>query len=50
MRHTAVAVNFRDVLVRSGRHAVPSLPSGIGLEAAGVIDAIGPQVSGVLGR
>src|SRR5262245_26208737 len=46
MRHTAVAVNFRDILVRRGQHAVGSLPSGIGLEAAGVIDAIGPDVNG----
>src|SRR3954468_8421686 len=47
LRNTAVAVNYRDVLVRSGIHAVKSFPSGIGLESAGVIDAIGPDVSGV---
>jgi NADPH2:quinone reductase len=47
MRNTAVAVNYRDVLVRSGIHAVKSFPSGIGLESAGVIDAIGPEVSGL---
>src|SRR5215213_545976 len=46
LRNTAVAVNYRDVLVRSGIHAVKSFPSGIGLESAGVIDAIGPEVSG----
>ena len=46
MRNTAVAVNFRDVLVRSGVHAVKSFPSGIGLESAGVIEAIGPDVTG----
>jgi NADPH2:quinone reductase len=47
LRNTAVAVNYRDVLVRSGIHAVKSFPSGIGLESAGVIDAVGPDVSGV---
>src|SRR5829696_5317647 len=47
LRNTAVAVNYRDVLVRSGIHGVKSFPSGIGLESAGVIDAVGPDVSGV---
>ena len=46
IRNTAVAVNFRDVLVRRGTHAVKSFPSAIGLESAGVIDAIGPDVTG----
>jgi NADPH2:quinone reductase len=47
LRNTAVAVNYRDVLVRSGIHAVKSFPSGVGLESAGVIDAIGLEVSGL---
>ena len=42
IRNTAVAVNYRDVLMRSGIHAVKSFPSGIGLESAGVIEAVGP--------
>jgi len=46
MRNVAVAVNYRDVLMRRGVHAVKSLPSGIGLESAGVIGAVGPDVSG----
>ena len=46
MRNIAVAVNYRDVLMRRGVHAVKSLPSGIGLESAGVIDAVGPKVAG----
>ena len=46
IRNTAVAVNFRDVLMRRGVHAVKSLPSGIGLESAGVIDAVGADVAG----
>ena len=46
IRNVAVAVNYRDVLMRRGVHAVKSLPSAIGLESAGVIDAIGPEVTG----
>jgi NADPH2:quinone reductase len=46
LRHTAVALNFRDILVRRGQHAVKSLPSGLGTESAGVIDALGSGVSG----
>ncbi|MEA2938178.1 MAG: NADPH:quinone reductase [Alphaproteobacteria bacterium] len=47
LRNTAIAVNFRDVLVRRGTHAVPSFPSGIGVESAGVIEALGPDVHGL---
>jgi len=45
LRHTAVAVNYRDVLMRKGVHPVP-LPSGLGLESAGTIEAIGEGVTG----
>jgi NADPH2:quinone reductase len=47
IRNIAVAVNYRDVLMRRGVHAVKSLPSAIGLESAGVIDAVGREVRGV---
>src|SRR4051812_9432670 len=47
LRHTAVGLNFRDILVRKGVHAVKSFPSGIGIESAGVIDALGPGVAGL---
>jgi NADPH2:quinone reductase len=46
MRNKAVAVNYRDILMRRGMHAVKSLPSGIGLESTGVIEAVGPGVEG----
>jgi NADPH:quinone reductase len=46
IRNTAVAINYRDVLMRKGIHAIKAFPSGIGLESAGVIDAIGPDVAG----
>jgi NADPH2:quinone reductase len=44
IRNAAVAVNFRDVLVRRGTHTGGSFPSGLGIESAGVIEAIGPEV------
>ena len=43
VRHTAIAVNYRDILVRNGLHAV-KLPSGLGLEGAGVVEAVGADV------
>jgi NADPH2:quinone reductase len=46
IRNAAIAVNYRDILVRRGAHRV-ALPSGLGLESAGVIEAIGAQVSGL---
>lgn len=44
-RRSYVKLNFRDILVRNGLHAVKSFPSGIGIESAGVIDALGPGVA-----
>jgi NADPH2:quinone reductase len=46
VRHTAVAVNFIDIYHRTGLYPV-SLPSGLGLEAAGVVEAVGPGVDDV---
>lgn len=45
LRQTAVGVNFIDTYHRSGLYPVPSLPSGLGVEAAGVVDAVGPDVT-----
>lgn len=44
VRHTAVGLNFIDTYHRTGLYAV-SLPSGLGMEAAGVIEAVGEGVS-----
>jgi NADPH:quinone reductase len=44
MRHTAIGVNFLDTYHRSGLYPLP-LPSGIGSEAAGVVEAVGPGVT-----
>ncbi|MEN2469645.1 quinone oxidoreductase [Burkholderia sp. GS2Y] len=46
LRHEAVGLNFADTYFRSGLYPVP-LPSGIGVEAAGVVEAVGPGVTNV---
>lgn len=49
VRHTAIGVNFIDTYHRTGLYPLPSLPHGIGLEGAGTIDAVGPDVALELG-
>src|SRR6266404_7496578 len=44
IRHTAVGVNYIDTYQRSGLYKLP-LPSGLGNEAAGVVEAVGPGVA-----
>src|SRR6187551_852986 len=46
VRHTAVGVNYIDTYHRSGLYPLP-LPSGLGNEAAGVVEAVGPGVDWV---
>ena len=46
IRHTAIGLNFIDTFHRSGLYPLP-LPSGIGLEGAGVVEAVGAGVSHV---
>jgi NADPH2:quinone reductase len=46
VRHAAVGLNFIDTYHRTGLYPLP-LPSGIGLEGAGVVEAIGPGVTEV---
>ena len=45
MRNTAVGLNFIDVYHRSGIYPL-KMPSGLGTEAVGVIEALGEGVSG----
>ena len=44
VRHTAVGLNYIDTYHRSGLYPLP-LPSGIGLEAAGVVEKLGRGVT-----
>ena len=46
VRHNVIGLNFIDTYHRSGLYPLP-LPSGIGLEAAGVVEAVGPGVTHV---
>ena len=45
VRHLAVGMNYADTYFRQGYYPVP-LPNGMGVEASGVIEAVGPNVNG----
>lgn len=45
LRHTAIGLNFIDVYVRKGAYQMMTLPGSPGMEAAGVVEAIGPGVT-----
>jgi NADPH2:quinone reductase len=44
VRHTVIGLNYQDVYHRSGFYPLP-MPSGVGTEAAGVVENVGPGVS-----
>jgi NADPH2:quinone reductase len=46
VRHTAIGLNFIDTYHRSGLYPL-DLPTGLGSEAAGVVEALGPGVTEV---
>lgn len=46
VRHGAVGLNFIDIYFRSGRYPLQT-PSGLGLEGAGVVEAVGAGVAEV---
>src|SRR5690554_3452428 len=41
----AIGLNFIDIYFRTGLYPAPSLPSGLGTEGAGVVNAVGEGVS-----
>lgn len=45
IRHTAIGVNFHDTYVRTGSYKTLKLPGIPGVEAAGVVERIGPDVT-----
>lgn len=47
LRHIAVGLNFADTYFRNGTYPIP-LPNGLGVEAAGVVEAVGPGVANVV--
>ena len=46
VRHSAIAVNFIDIYFRTGQYPA-TLPSGLGSDAVGVVEAIGPDVTDI---
>src|ERR1700692_3913706 len=46
VRHTAVGLNYIDTYHRNGLYKLP-LPSVLGVEAAGVVEAVGPGVTDI---
>jgi NADPH2:quinone reductase len=45
VRHKAVGLNFIDVYHRTGLYPLPSLPAILGLEASGIVEQVGSNVS-----
>ena len=45
LRQTAVGLNYIDVYHRTGLYPLPNLPAVIGMEGAGVIEALGADVT-----
>ena len=47
LRHEAVGLNFADTYFRTGLYPIP-MPNGIGVEAAGIVTAVGEGVTSVV--
>jgi NADPH2:quinone reductase len=45
IRHTAIGLNYIDTYVRSGLYPVSGLPCVLGMEGAGVVEAVGAEVT-----
>ncbi|MGQ9366297.1 quinone oxidoreductase family protein [Azospirillum sp. ST 5-10] len=45
LRHTAVGLNYIDTYHRSGVYKLPAMPAVLGVEGAGVVEAVGPGVT-----
>lgn len=45
LRQTSIGVNFIDIYHRTGVYPLPHYPHGIGMEAAGVVEEVGPGIN-----
>lgn len=45
VENKAIGINYIDTYIRSGLYPPPSLPSGLGTEAAGVVSKVGSNVT-----
>lgn len=43
--HRAIGINYIDIYHRTGLYPLPGYPTGIGLEAAGVVESVGASVT-----
>ena len=48
IHQTACGLNYIDVYMRTGAYPVAELPAILGMEAAGVVDAVGDGVTGLV--
>ena len=46
VRHSFIAVNFADIYFRTGFYPL-ALPNGLGTDAVGVVEAVGPGVTDI---
>jgi NADPH2:quinone reductase len=46
LRHEAIGLNYIDVYFRTGLYKLPHLPAVIGQEGAGIVEAVGTDVTG----
>ncbi|RKG30641.1 quinone oxidoreductase family protein [Acinetobacter tianfuensis] len=46
VRHVAVGLNYADTYFRDGTYKIP-MPNGMGVEASGIVDAVGEGVSNI---
>ncbi len=47
VRHEAIGLNYIDVYFRNGLYKAPGMPATIGMEAAGVVELVGPEVTAI---
>ena len=47
IRNKAAGINFIDLHQRAGRYPLPKLPVTLGMEGAGVVEALGPGVTAI---
>lgn len=47
VHHSAVGLNYIDIYFRTGLYKIPSLPATLGMEGAGVVRAVGSEVTHV---
>lgn len=50
VENKAIGINFIDTYIRSGLYPPPSLPSGLGTEAAGIVSKVGSGVKHIKGH